>query len=186
MTHRTYQPTQGDAMAPIGHRHTRTVLALTAGLLLAATAAAAPAPKKDDAAKDDSAKTVTVTFFEIHASKEEKEHIDPALQAIADELKHSKYNCFRLGVTKTQAVVLGKVWELALREDHAARVQPKEVKDDSVVLVMSWVRYEKDDKGERKCKELLSIPMTLRKGKYLLSGGWKLSTGALMGAVAVK
>jgi len=179
MTYRAHRATQGDAMAPTGHRHTLTALAIATGLLLAAAAPSAAAEA------DDSAKTVTVTFLEIHASKEEKEHIDPQLQAIAEELKRSKYNCFRLGVTKTQGVVLGKVWELALREDHAARVQPKEVKDDAVVLVMSWVRYEKDDKGERKCRVLLSVPMTLRKGKYLLSGGWKLSTGALMGAVAV-
>jgi len=173
-------------MAPIGHRHMLTVPAMMAGLLLAATAAAAPAPKKDGAAKGASVKTVTATFMEIHASKEKQEHIDPALQAIADELKRSKYNCFRLGVTKTQVVVLGKVWELALREDYAVRVQPKEVKDDAVVLVLSWVRYEKDDQGKRQSKVLLSVPMTLRKGKYLLSGGWKLSTGALMGAIAVK
>ncbi|HUU11774.1 MAG TPA: hypothetical protein VM431_14710 [Phycisphaerae bacterium] len=129
---------------------------------------------------------ISVTFLGIRATKETSEHVDPALRPIADELRRSKYNCFRLAINDTRSVALGRTWELPLVEDYAVRIQPNKETDESVQLVLSWIHYEKGKDGKRKPRALLKVPMTLRKGKYLLSGGWKLKEGGLMGAVAVK
>lgn len=164
-------------------RHARhwqaTGWALLAAFVLTQAAGAAPrsGPSQD---------TVAVTILGVRATKETNEHVDPPLRPIADELKRSKYNCFRLAVSDTKNVTLGETWELPLIEDYAVRIQPEKETADTVRLVLSWIRYEKAKDGKRRPRTLLKVPLAIRKGKYLLSGGWKLKDGALLGAVAVQ
>ena len=148
------------------------VLALAAPALLAAE-------KKPDEQK------VAVTILGIHATNEKKPHVDPALKAITEQLKQYKFNCFRVVAKETRPVPLGKAWELALVEDYARRVTPKEITKDRIKMEIAWIQYVKDKDGKRKPHVRDRMVMSIGKGKYLLAGV-KLKEGALIGAVAVE
>ena len=120
---------------------------------------------------------VTVTVLGIHATTEPNEHIDPALRPIADELRRSPYNCFRLIASDTRRIPLGETSKFAMIEGYALHVHPQKVAEDNVQLTITWVR-----EGQI----LQRMAITLRKGKYFLSGGWRLKEGALLGAIAVQ
>jgi len=150
------------------------------GLVLSVTASVAPAAEK---APDDP--KVAVTILGIHATNEEKPHVDPALQAITKELKQYKFNCFRLVAKETRPVPLGKAWELAMIEDYARRVVPQEISKERIKMEIAWIQYVKDKDGKRKPHVRDRMVMAIGKGKYLLAGV-KTKTGALIGAVAVK
>lgn len=150
-------------------------------VLIVAAAAPAGAPKAEPPKE-----AVSVTILGIRATNEEKPYIDPALKAIEAELKGFKFNSFRLVVNDTRSVAIGKSWELAMVEGYARRVEPQKVDGNKVTMNVSWIKYTtgKDGKREGQVPERLSL--TIRKGKYLLSGGYELKEGRLLGAVAVK
>jgi hypothetical protein len=146
-----------------------------------------PAPPSPAPAPAPGVQAVSVTILGIRATKEDKPHIDPGLQSVAEKLRSGKYNSFRLAVSDTRSVPLGGVMELAMVEDYALRVQIEKVTDDSVQIDLAWLRVEKDAQGKPRVSTVQPMKMTLRKGKYMLSGGWELQEGAtLWGAVAVR
>jgi len=152
---------------------------LAAGLILAAAIGA-------QAADDDRQKqTVAVTIFGIHATNAEKPHVDPALAAIAEQLKRYKFNSFRVVAKETRSVALGKQWELPMLEGYCRRVLPTEAHEDRVKMEVAWVQYVEDEKGKRKTRIHERMVMFIGKGKYLLTAV-KLKEGALVGALAVQ
>jgi hypothetical protein len=161
----------------------RTWALLAAGLILAAASGLRAAGDDGETRKD--AEKVSVTLLGIHATNEEKPHVDPALASIARHLKRYKFNCFRLVVRKTQSVPLGKRWELPMLEGYCRRVQPTESHKDRVKMEVAWVQYVKDKDGKRKPHVHERMVMLIGKGKYLLTAV-KLKKGALVGALAVK
>jgi len=158
-----------------GNCGVRWVAWAAVGLVLGAGAGSLAAPPA----------SVKVALLGIKATKEDKEHIDPKLEPIADELKRSQFNCFRLASSDTRNIPVGRMSELPLVEDHALQVQPDKVEDETVQLTLTWVQYVRDPAGKRTMETLQKMTLTIRRGKYLLSGGWKLKEGALLGAVAV-
>jgi hypothetical protein len=160
-------------------------LLFVAATLLPAFAHAAPAAPAPGAPAAENP-SVSVTVLGIRATAEEKPHVDADLQPIADELKRSKFNSFKLVARDTRPVVVGAATEFALVEDWALRVKADAAQADKVRITVTWICYTKGADGQRKGEVKLEVPMELRKGKYFLSGGWKLKDGSLMGAVAVK
>jgi len=154
--------------------------ALTTGLILAAAANTAQAD-----AEEQNEQTVAVTILGIHATNEEKPHVDPALSAIAKQLKQYKFNSFRLVAKQTRSVALGKPWELPMLEGYARRVQPEETSKERVKMEVAWIQYVKDKDGKRKAHVRERMVLFIGKGKYLLTAV-KLKKGALVGAVAVE
>jgi len=130
--------------------------------------------------------TSVVTVLGIRATTEGKEHIDPPLVPIADELRRSKYNSFRVVARDSRGIPLGETAELPLVEEYALRIQPEKAAEDNIQLTLSWVQYVKDSSGRRQASVLQRMTLVIRRGKYFLSGGWKLREGALLGAVATQ
>jgi hypothetical protein len=176
---------QGQTMRDATRRQAlgRAALAVMVLAAVAASAALAAEPPKNEGGDE---KGVSVTILGIHATNEKEPHVDPALKAIAEHLKGFKFNSFRLIAKETRSVAFGKTWELAMLEGYARHVQPLEAADDRVKIVAAWIQYVKDKEGKPKPHVREKHVMVIRKGKYLLSGGWKLKTGALLGAVAVE
>jgi hypothetical protein len=129
--------------------------------------------------------SVSITVVGIRATNEPKENIDPSLLPIANELRRSRFNSFQLVVNDTRSVPMTTSWEVMMVEDYALQIQPMRQTDDRVFLVVSWVRYEQVG-GKLQARPLQRMSFEIRKGKYLLSGGWRLKQGALMAAIAVK
>lgn len=157
--------------------------AVAATVVLACVATAAPAPPAPPATP--ARETVNITILGIRATTEPKEHIDPALRPIADELKRSQYNCFRLAASDTRSIAVGSSTELPLIEDYAIRIQPEKVDNDRATVTLIWMQYLRGP-GGRQGTSLQKMTMTLPKGKYLMSGGWKLKEGALLAAISVQ
>ena len=135
----------------------------------------------------DAAGTLNVTVIGIHATKEAKPFIDPALKAIALELgkRAVGYNSFRLVANKTSSVAVGKTWECPMTQDYARQVQPIKIEADKATVRLLWIQHVVKE-GKRRAQEREKLTLSIRKGKYFLSGGWKLKKGVLLGAVAVQ
>lgn len=161
---------------------TRSMRRFWVAVLAAVLAVAAAGPLAGAQAASDQG-AVTFTILGIRATNEAKEHIDPALAAIADELRRSKFNSFRLVVSDTRGVPMQGTWELPLAEGYAVRVQPERESGDNVKYVLTWLG---GDKAAGRSREIMRVPMEIRKGKYFLTGGWKLKEGALLAAIAAK
>ncbi len=71
-------------------------------------------------------------------------------------------------------------------EDYAIRMEPRDVSEKRVTLHIMWLRYEKDEKGERVARVLSDQVVTLAKGRYAIMGGWRLSEGAIVGILGVR
>jgi len=128
---------------------------------------------------------VSITVMGIHATNQPKESIDPILLPIADELRRLKFNSFALVVNDTRSVAMTSTWEVPLTEGYALQIQPLRQTDDKAALILNWIRYERvGDKIQ--AKALGRTMFEIRKGKYLLQGGWRLKEGVLMTAIAVK
>ena len=127
-----------------------------------------------------------INILAIHATKEEKPHIDPELEPLKEALSRSGYNSFRLVAKERRSVGTAETWEQPMLEDYALRVTPTVIAEDRVTLTYAWVHYEKDEQGRRIARVLQQVPMTLIKGKYFVSGGWRLKKGALVGAFAAE
>jgi hypothetical protein len=153
-----------------------------AALAIVVAAGAAGAAAKSEAPPE----AVSVTLLGIRATNEAKPYIDPALKAIEAELKGFKFNSFRIVANDTRSVPVGKAWELPMIEGYARRVEPEKTDGHKVTLGLSWIQYTTTPEGKREGRVCERLSLTIRKGKYLLSGGWKLKEGALLGAVAVK
>jgi len=135
----------------------------------------------------DASESLKVTLIGIHAKKETKPFIDPALKAIAAELgkRAVGYNSFHLIANETSRVAVGKTWECPMAEEYARQVQPLKIETDKATVRVLWVQYVGSG-AKRKAEEREKLTLSIRKGKYFLSGGWKLKEGVLLGAVAVQ
>jgi len=162
------------------HRPCGTWEIVVAGLILAAAAPPIPAD-----AGDREPQAVAVTILGIHATNEEKPHVDPALAPIAEHLKRYEFNSFRLVVRETRSVALGKQWELPMREGYCRRVRPTGTDEQRVKMEVAWVQYVKGEDGRRKEHVRERMVLFLGKGKYLLTAV-RLKKGALVAAIAAK
>ncbi len=163
-------------------RQARRGRAVAWAVLAIAIAAGAAGAAKPEAPQE----AVSVTIFGIRATNEAKPYVDPALKAIEAELKGFKFNSFRIVANDTRSVPVGKAWELPMIEGYARRVEPEKIDGGKVTLGLSWIQYTTTPDGKREGRVCERLSLVIRKGKYLLSGGWKLKEGALLGAVAVK
>ena len=158
----------------------RTVLMAAAAVALAA---ARPAPgAAPPAPPTPTPNVVSVTILGIHATTQPQPHISPALRPIADELRRSKYNSFDLVASDVRTLAAGGSMETALLEGYSLRVVVEKVTGDTVQLVLSWSRQDRDGQGRVRQQ----VRMALRKGKYFLTGGWELKEGALLAAIAAR
>ena len=155
--------------------------AAVAGAVGLALLAAAPARAAEPAATPP----VTVSILSVQATKEAEPSCDPALEPIRRALARSgDYNSFRLLKRESRPASAGHAVECAMAETYALRVEAERADKDNVKMCITWVRHEKDKDGTPKTTVLQRIPLTIRNGKYFLSGGWKLEKGAVLGAVA--
>jgi len=161
-------------------RAARVVAALT--VLALVGAAAWPVRAAEAEGEQTSA---AISALAIRADNEEKPYVDPALAPIRNELKRFPYNAFRLANRGGGTVERGKVGRFALIEDYALAILVKRVTGDKVDMEISVVRYEVVD-GKRKERVVVRAPMTIRKGKYILLGEFRLEEGVLVAAVAAR
>jgi hypothetical protein len=132
------------------------------------------------------AESVTFKVLAIRATNEEKPHIDPELEPVKDALTLFHYNSFRVAAKQRVAAETGKTTEVALIEDFAVRLEPQEVTEKGVKVVATMIHYEKDKDGKRIARVLERASMTIRRGKFLLRGGWGLKEGVLVTLVAAE
>jgi hypothetical protein len=130
--------------------------------------------------------TVTITILGIRATNEATPHIDPALQPIANELRGSKFNSFRLAVSDKKILPLHGATTLPMTEGYSLRVQAEKGAGDSFMLTLSWLKSETGADGREQMKTLQKMQIQIVKNKYFLSGGWELKEGALWAAVSAK
>jgi hypothetical protein len=152
------------------------VVAATMGLVFLAASATAAEPAAPP--------PVTVSILSIQATKEAEPSCDPALAPIKEALARSGYNTFRLLKRDSRPASAGHPVECAMAETYALRVEAERADKDNLKMCITWTRTEKDKDGNTKTTVIQRIPLTIRNGKYFLSGGWKLKNGALLGAVA--
>ena len=145
-----------------------------------------PAPLPVPPSPGHNRESADVVFLGIHASKETAPHVDPELQPLADLLPLAKYNSFRTVVSDTRPVLTGDSTGITLVEGYGLDLQIEKLTADSAQIVLSWTRVEKDAKGKPQVRPPQRVQMTIRRGKYFLSGGWQLQNGALFALVAVK
>jgi len=157
-------------------RMSRQCLMAMVILGLAGWAAASPA----------SAESATFKVVGIRATNEEKPHIDPELEPLRDALARSGYNSFHVAAKQRVTAEMGESAEVALIEDFAVRLEPQEQTDTGVKLLATTIHYEKDQDGKRIARVLERATMTVRKGKFLLRGGWGLKRGVLITLVAAE
>ena len=130
------------------------------------------------------AESVNLKVVSIRATNEEKPHIDEELLLLKDALTLFHYNSFRVAAKRRIAAEIGESTEVALIEGYAMRLEPQEQTDKSVKLLATTILYEKDKEGRRVERLLDRATMTIRKGKFLLRGGWELKEGVLVTLVA--
>lgn len=138
------------------------------------------------AASPASAESVTFKVLSIRATNEEKPHIDPELEPLKKDLARSGYNSFHVEAKPRITAEIGESTEVALIEDFAVRLEPQEQTDTGVKLLATMIHYEKDKDGKRIARVLERASMTIRKGKFLLRGGWGLKKGVLITLVAAE
>jgi len=132
------------------------------------------------------AESVTFKILAIRATNEEKPHIDPELEPLKNDLARSGYNSFHVAAKQRVTAEMGESTEVALIEDFAVRLEPQEQTDTGVKLLATMIHYEKDKDGKRIARVLERATMTIRKGKFLLRGGWGLKKGVLITLVAAE
>jgi hypothetical protein len=146
----------------------------------------APLPVPVPPSPGHARESAEVVFLGIRASKESNPHVDPELQPLADLLPMAKYNSFRTIVSDTRSVQAGNGTGTTLVEGYGLDIQIEKLTADSAQIVLSWTRVEKDAKGKPQARPPQRVQMTIRRGKYFLTGGWQLQNGALFALVAVK
>jgi hypothetical protein len=130
--------------------------------------------------------TVMVTILGIQATNEALPTISTELLPIANELRTSKYNSFRMAAREAQLTAVGGIAQVSMLEGYTLSVQPVKVTPEHVTMVLTWHQSAPDDAGRMQTHVLARITMQIPRGKYLLWGQWRLKEGALLGAVAVK
>lgn len=138
------------------------------------------------AAESGKPNEASITVLAIRAAKEDKPFVDPALKALADDLKKtaSSFNAFRLLMQVPRSVAFGDAKDIPLVEGYTLRVRPVKEKDETIELALTMLLAGKDPK--EKPREILSTTLRIRKGKYMLLGGWRLKEGALLIAVSAR
>jgi hypothetical protein len=129
---------------------------------------------------------VNIKVLGIRATVEAKPHVDPILQPIVDEIRRSKFNSFYVVAEETRSVATGTSTEIPLAENYSLRVEVEKATGDDVRMNLIWLRLEKDAKGKVQPRTLQRMQMTIRKGKYFLTGGWTLKDGVLSAAIAAQ
>ena len=129
---------------------------------------------------------VQVRVLGIRATNEQTPHVDAELEPLKASLARFGYNSFRVAAKARRPVPAGQTTEVALIEDYALRITVGGADEENVTLTLTWVRYEKDAEGRRAARVLQRVPMTLRKGKFFVCGGWQLKEGALVAAVSAE
>ena len=147
-------------------------LTVLAGWAVAACAAEAP--------------PVRIKVLGIRATNEESPHVDAELEPLKNSLARSGYNSFRVVAKQQRDVPGGATAEFPLVEGYALRVEPGETDAKNVTLTLVWIRYEQDAQGRRVARVLQRMPMTIRKGKFFVSGGWQLKEGVLIAAMSAE
>ena len=132
------------------------------------------------------AESVSLKVVSIRATNEEKPHVDPELESVKDALTLFHYNSFHVATKQRVTAKIGESIEVALIEDFAARLEPEKVAEKSVKVVATTILYEKNKEGKRVGRVLERASMTVRKGKFLLRGGWRLKKGVLITLVAAE
>jgi len=122
----------------------------------------------------------------IRATNEDKPHIDEELLPLKDTLALFPFNSFRVAAKKRVTAEIGESAEVALIEDHALRLEPQDETSKGVRLVVTIIRYEKDEKGKRVGRVVERTSITIRKGKFLFGGGFTLKEGVLITLVAAE
>jgi hypothetical protein len=138
----------------------------------------------------------TVTVLGIFATSEDAPHIDAGLQPIANELRVLKSNSLRLiqpPVKRT--VVVGAATLVSLGSDYAPPYAlhvavDKASAPDASKVTLTWQRAEKTPDGRPLWRVVQKMQISLKKGKYFLSGGWvsqdaQSKDGTVWAAVAV-
>jgi hypothetical protein len=151
---------------------------LAGAVLLGGLASAALAAPKD------APPSASVTVLAIRAAKEDREHMDPALAALADDLKKtaSQFNAFRLLMQVPRSIAMADSQDLPLVEGYLLRVKHVGAAEETIELVIAMVRTEEGGKA----REVFSTTLRLKKGKYMLLGGWKLKEGTLLTAISAR
>jgi hypothetical protein len=129
---------------------------------------------------------VQVTILGIKATNEDKPSIAPSLQPIAKELARSSFNSFRETVSDSRDVAAGGDVTVPMDEAYALRIHLDKDSGDSVTLTLLWQRSEVLSDGRMQTRLLQRMQIVLRKGRFFLSGGWKLKDGALWAAVSAQ
>jgi hypothetical protein len=133
------------------------------------------------------ARTVTpVTVLGIKATNEDKPFIAPALQPIAKELARSSFNSFRVTTSDAKIVPAGGETLVPMDEGYSMRIRVEKDAGDAVTMTVSWQRTDIMPDGGTQTRLLQRMQIVLRKGRYFLSGGWKLKDGALWAAVSAQ
>jgi len=167
-------------------RHPPGGAAVRAALVLAAAVASVAAASRASAAETKPPPAATISILAIQASTEDKPACDKELAPIQSALAKSGHNTFRLILRDARAVPYGTAWQREMAEGYSLSITAEEATANDVKLALVWTRTEKDKDGNPKVAELQRLPLTIRKGKYFLSGGWKLKKGALLAAVSVQ
>ena len=154
-----------------------------AGLAAVAWAVAATGTPAAEGKAPDGA---TISLLAIRATTEDKPHCDRALVPIRSALAKTGKNSFRLILRDAHTVPFGKTWEKVLAEGYSLRVRPQEATAKDIKLTLTWVRTKQSKDGKSKVTELQRLPLTIRKAKYFLSGGWKLNSVVLEAAVSAE
>ena len=104
--------------------------------------------------------------------------IDPALRELAAQLKPTfRFSGYRLARSDAGRVALGQPAVLRLAGPYTLQVIPTEADAQHVVLNVQALQNS---------QRVLNMQVRLRPGRYQLLGGWPVSDGTLLAAVAAR
>jgi hypothetical protein len=104
--------------------------------------------------------------------------IDPSLRELAAQLKPTfRFSGYRLASSNAGSVAPGEPIVLRLAGPYALQVIPTEADAQHVVLNVQALQNS---------QRVLNIQVRLRPGRYQLLGGWPVSDGTLLAAVAAR
>jgi hypothetical protein len=148
-------------------------------------APAPPAPAPTPAPSQPAApEAITIQVLGIRGFNDDTPNINPALKPIARELGRSKYNSFDLIAAKALRISVGSSATLPLTEGYSLKISLRQIDGDIVQVGLSWLRTDNGPDGKPTERTLQHLTMSIKRGKYFLSGGWELKRGGLWAAVA--
>jgi hypothetical protein len=119
--------------------------------------------------------SVQINTLAIIATNKDN-RIDPALRELAAQLKPTfKFSGYRLARSDSSSVAPGQPASLQLAGPYALQVTPTQADAQYVVLSVQALQNS---------QRVLNLQVRLRPGRYQLLGGWPVSEGTLLAAVA--